>query len=123
MIDESVQIDGGRLFLSGAVEDWKPVHTRRITIVIDVEGGVDHGVQTMADEYLYVNLPIRDGGMPNLERQHAVAQLGARLAARKQRVLRTPGPGKFRGEIVLPTGLSSRTSLYQSSGDEQTRAS
>jgi len=100
------------------------VHTRRITIVIDLEGDVGHGVPTTPEEFLYIiNLPIRDGGMPNLERLHAVAQLGSRLAARKQRVLRTPLPGQFRGEIVLPRGLSSRTSLYQYSGDEQTRAS
>jgi hypothetical protein len=99
------------------------VHTRRITIVIDLEDRVDNGVPITADEFLYINLQIRDGGMPNLERPHAVAQLGARLVVWGQRALRTPGPGQFRGEIVLPTDLSSRTSLYQHSGDEQTRAS
>jgi len=34
---------------------------------------VDHGVPTTADEFLYIYLPIHDGGMPNLERLHAVA--------------------------------------------------
>jgi hypothetical protein len=69
MFDEIVQVDDdGRLFLSGAIEDWKPVHARRITIVIDLEGDVDHGVPTTADEFLYIYLPIHDGGMPNLER-------------------------------------------------------
>lgn len=37
MIDEIVQVDDdGRLFLSGAIADWKPVHARRITIAIDL---------------------------------------------------------------------------------------
>ena len=36
---------------------------------------------------------------------------------------RTLGAGRLRGEIVLPTDLSSRTYLYQDSGDEQPRAS
>ena len=36
---------------------------------------------------------------------------------------RTLGPAQSCGEFVLPTDLSSRTYLYQESGDEQTRAS
>ena len=101
MIDEIVQVDDdGRLFLSGAIEDWKPVHARRITIVIDLEGDVDHGVPTTADEFLYIYLPIHDGGMPNLERLHAVAELGARLVAQGHRVLSHCGMGLNRSALV-----------------------
>ena len=101
VMHEIVQVDDdGRLFLSGAIEDWKPVHDRRITVVIDLEGDVDHGVPTAADEFLYVYLPIHDGGMPNLQRLHAVAQLGARLVADGHRVLSHCGMGLNRSALV-----------------------
>lgn len=101
MLDEIVQVDDdGRLFLSGAIEDWKRVHDHRITVVSDLEGDVDHGVPTAVDEFVYLYLPIHDGGMPNLERLHAVAQLGARLVAQDHRVLSHCGMGLNRSALV-----------------------
>ena len=101
MIHDVVQVDDhGRLFLSGSIEDWQPVHERGITVVIDLEGDVDHGVPTAADAFLYVYLPIHDGGLPNLDRLHAVAQLGARLVASGHRVLSHCGMGLNRSALV-----------------------
>ena len=101
MFDEIVQLDdGGRLFLSGAIEDWKPVHDRGITVVIDLDGDVDHGVPTAADAFLYVYLPIHDGDLPNIDRLHAVARLGARLVANGHRVLSHCGMGLNRSALV-----------------------
>jgi len=101
MFDEIVQLDdAGRLFLSGAIEDWKAVHDRGITVVIDLDGDVDHGVPTAADAFLYVYLPIHDGDLPNIDRLHAVARLGARLVANGHRVLSHCGMGLNRSALV-----------------------
>jgi len=101
MFDEITQVDDvGRLFLSGAIEDWKPVHDLGIDVVIDLDGDVDHGVPTAADAFLYVYLPIHDGGMPNIDRLHAVARLGASLVANGHRVLSHCGMGLNRSALV-----------------------
>ena len=101
MFDEIVPLDdAGRLFLSGAIEDWKPVHDRGITVVIDLDGDVDHGVPTAADAFLYVYLPIHDGDLPNIDRLHAVARLGACLVANGHRVLSHCGMGLNRSALV-----------------------
>ena len=101
MFDEIVQLDdAGHLFLSGAIEDWQPVHHAGITVVIDLEGDVDHGVPTAADAFLYVYLPIHDGGLPNLDRLHAVARLGARMVATGHHVLSHCGLGLNRSALI-----------------------
>ncbi len=101
MFNEIVQLDdAGCLFLSGKIEDWKPVHERGITVVIDLEGDVDHGVPAVADAFLYVYLPIHDGAMPNLDRLHAVALLGSQLVAQGHRVLSHCGMGLNRSALV-----------------------
>lgn len=92
--------DAGRLFLSGSIDDWQPVHDRGISVVIDLEGDIDHGVPTAADQFLYVYLPIHDGDLPNLERLHAVAALGATLVASGHRVLSHCGMGLNRSALV-----------------------
>lgn len=92
--------DDGRLFLSGSIDDWRPVHDRGIDVVVDLEGDVDHGVPTAADQFLYVYLPIHDGDLPNLARLHAVADLGAALRAKGQRVLSHCGMGLNRSALV-----------------------
>ena len=61
MLSEIVQMDDeGRLFLSAVIEDWKPILDLGIETVIDLEGGIDHGVPTTANQFLYVYLPIQD---------------------------------------------------------------
>lgn len=101
MIHEIVPIDdAGRLFLSGSIEDWRPVHDQGITVVIDLEGDIDHGVPTAADQLLYVYLPIHDGDMPNRDRLHAVARLGAELIGKGHRVLSHCGMGLNRSALV-----------------------
>ncbi|MBL9077825.1 MAG: dual specificity protein phosphatase family protein [Planctomycetes bacterium] len=110
--------DAGCLFLSGTIDDWRVVHDRGITVVIDLEGDVDHGVPTAADQFLYVYLPIHDGDLPNLERLHAVADLGAALVAQGHRVLSHCGMGLNRsalvaGLILIRGGLSPRRAVEQ----------
>ena len=92
--------DAGQLFLSGSIEDWQAVHDKGITVVIDLEGDVDHGVPTAADQFLYVYLPIHDGDLPNLDRLRAVGALGAELVAKGHRVLSHCGMGLNRSALV-----------------------
>ncbi len=92
--------DAGCLFLSGSIENWQAVHDKGISVVIDLEGDVDHGVPTAADQFLYVYLPIHDGDLPNLDRLHAVADLGAALVAKGHRVLSHCGMGLNRSALV-----------------------
>lgn len=98
---EITQVDeAGCLFLSGVIEDWQAVHDLGIQVVIDLEGDVDHGVPTAADQFLYIYLPIHDGDLPNLDRLQAVAELGAALVAKGHRVLSHCGMGLNRSALV-----------------------
>jgi len=102
MLTEIVQMDdAGHLFLSAAIQDWKPILERGINVVIDLEGGVDHGVPESFNEFLYIYLPIHDGELPDLDRLHAVAKLGAELARRGDRVLAHCGLGLNRSALMV----------------------
>src|SRR4029450_7679478 len=92
--------DDGHLFLSAAIHDWQPILDRGIDTVIDLEGGVDHGVPELFDRFLYIYLPIQDGEMPDLDRLHAVARLGAELVRRGDRVLAHCGVGLNRSALM-----------------------
>ncbi|CAN5436374.1 hypothetical protein BH09PLA1_BH09PLA1_03730 [soil metagenome] len=101
LLSEIVKLDDeGHLFLSAAINDWKPVLDHGINIVIDLEGGVDHGVPEIADRFLYVYLPISDGELPDLDRLHAVARLAAQLIKRGDRVLSHCGVGLNRSALM-----------------------
>ena len=101
MLSEIVQMDDdGRLFLSAMIEDWQPILDRGIDTVIDLEGEIDHGVPTAANQFLYIYLPIHDGSMPDLDRLHAVAKLGAELVKRGDRVLTHCGLGLNRSALM-----------------------
>jgi hypothetical protein len=102
MLSEIVPMDDDeRLFLSAAIHDWKPVLDRGIDTVIDLEGGIDHGVPELFDKFLYIYLPIHDGEMPDLDRLHAVAKLGADLVRRGDRVLAHCGLGLNRSALMV----------------------
>src|SRR5262245_3081 len=99
---EIVQIDDdGRLFLSAAIHDWKPILDRGIDTVIDLEGGVDHGVPELFNQFLYIYLPIQDDELPDLDRLHAVAKLAAELVRRGDRVLAHCGVGLNRSALMV----------------------
>ncbi len=101
MIHELSRIDDhGRLFLSGSIEDWAPVHAAEISVVVDLEGDVDHGVPTAANQFLYLYLPIHDGDLPNLDRLHAVGRLGAELVGKGHKLLSHCGMGLNRSALV-----------------------
>lgn len=101
MFDHITQVDEeGLLYISGVILDWQPVHNLDISVVIDLEDDLDHGVPTAADEFLYVYLPIHDAELPNLDRLHAVAESAAYLLRRGHRVLAHCGLGLNRSALM-----------------------
>ena len=115
--DEIVQLDDdAKLFLSGAIENWQPILDKGIDTVIDLEGGVDHGVPTVANQFLYIYLPIQDAQMPDMDRLHAVAKLAAELIRRGDRVLSHCGMGLNRSAlmaalILMYNGMDNHTAV------------
>ena len=103
--------DAETLFISPAIDDWGPVHARRIGCVIDLDGEVAHGVPSLPGHMLYVYFPIFDEDLPDLARLDAVCSLGTRLLESGQKVLSHCGMGFNRsalvaGVILVQRGLS-----------------
>lgn len=117
MLKEIVPIDDeGKLFLSAAITDWKPILDHGIDTVIDLEGEIDHGVPTEANKFLYIYLPIHDGEMPDLDRLHAVAKMCSVLIKRGDRVLSHCGLGLNRsalmaGLILMYLGMDAKDAV------------
>jgi protein-tyrosine phosphatase len=79
--------DAGCLYLSPKIEDWRYVEEHEITVVIDLEGGIDHGIPTMPNHVLYIYFPIYDEELPDMAKLHGVARMAASLVAAGHRVL------------------------------------
>lgn len=92
--------DEERLFISPALQDWGPVAERDITVVIDLEGGLDPCIPDRPDHVLYVYFPIFDEGLPDLAKLKAVACLGATLLEAGYKVLSHCGMGFNRSALV-----------------------
>jgi hypothetical protein len=100
--------DAGTLWVSGFIADWDELHRLGIAVIIDLEGDIDHGVPRVADNILYIYLPIHDAHLPNLDRLHAVALLVAELSTRGQRVLCHCGAGLNRSPLLAGLALIAR---------------
>jgi hypothetical protein len=92
--------EAGHLFISPAIRGWDPIHDRRVNVVIDLEGDIDHGVPTLPNSILYLYFPIHDEELPNLAKLHAIAELGASLITSGHRVLSHCGMGFNRSALV-----------------------
>lgn len=92
--------DTGCLYLSPKITDWSHLSDREITVVIDLEGDLDHGVPTIPNHVLYVYFPIYDEDLPDLHKLHSVARLGAELVRSGHRVLSHCGMGFNRSALV-----------------------
>jgi protein-tyrosine phosphatase len=98
---EIVQLDdAGSLFLSPDVDDWEPIERLRISAVIDMDGDLDIGVPTVPNHMLYIYFPIYDEDLPDLEKLHAVARMGAALIRTGHRVLSHCGMGLNRSALM-----------------------
>jgi protein-tyrosine phosphatase len=92
--------DEGLLFISPAISDWGPINARGIQVVIDLEGGIDHGVSTRPGHMLYVYHPVYDEHLPDLEPFHAVARMAAGLIRQRRKVLSHCGLGFNRSAFM-----------------------
>ena len=94
-LDEQCQ-----LFISPSIDDWKPIEDHGITAVMDLDGNLDLGIPNIANHMLYVYFPICDEELPDLNKLHALANLGARLVANGEKVLAHCGMGFNRSALV-----------------------
>jgi protein-tyrosine phosphatase len=92
--------DQGCLYLSPKIEDWEPVAEHGITVVIDLEGGLDHCIPTLPNHVLYIYYPIYDEDLPDMAKLQAVARLGASMVEAGHRVLSHCGMGFNRSALV-----------------------
>jgi len=94
--------DNGRLFISPAIENWDALERYEIDTVIDLEGGLDSCIPTIANRCLYIYFPIDDDNeqLPNMIKLRAIARLGATLIAEGHRVLSHCGMGFNRSAFV-----------------------
>lgn len=68
--------------------------------MIDLDSNLDLGIPNIPNNILYVYFPIRDEGLPDLSKLHALARLGARLVANSETVLAHCGMGFNRSALV-----------------------
>jgi protein-tyrosine phosphatase len=92
--------EGGCLYISPRIDDWQFLEEHEISVVIDLEGDLDAGVPTLPNHVLYLYYPIFDEDLPNLDKLHAVACLGATLVKAGQKVLSHCGMGFNRSALV-----------------------
>ena len=111
------QIDaGGRLFISPDIDDWAPIEGRQISAVFDLDDDLDIGVPEIPGELLYIYFPFEDRDLPDLQRLHAIAHMGARLIEDGHRVLSHCGMGHNRsallaGLILTYAGMSGQAAV------------
>ena len=79
--------ESGNLFLSPDIDDWATIEAIGISVIIDLDGDLDLGIPTVPNQMLYIYFPIYDENLPDLEKLHAVARLGASLVGQGHKVL------------------------------------
>jgi len=93
--------DNGQLFISPDIDDWRPLKERGITVVFDLDEHPDIGIPTAFNELVYVYFPFEDKrALPDLQKLHNLAQLGASFIASGQRVLSHCGMGHNRSALL-----------------------
>ena len=92
--------DAGCLYLSPKIEEWSFVDQHGISVVIDLEGGLDHGVPTVPNHVLYIYFPIYDEDLPDMAKLQGVVRLGAEMVRSGHRVLSHCGMGFNRSALV-----------------------
>ncbi len=91
----------GCLFISPDIDDWSLVEERDICAIIDMDGDLDIGVPSVPNQYLYIYFPIDDVlTLPDLEKLHAVARMGAMMVSSGLKVLSHCGMGHNRCALV-----------------------
>lgn len=99
---ELFQVDTeGRVFISPSIDDWSPVSALDIHVIIDMDDDLDVGVPTIPNQMLYIYFPIEDAvQLPDLEKLHSLARMGARLVESGYKVLAHCGMGHNRSALL-----------------------
>ena len=110
--------DDAKLFISPAIEDWRPLDACRIDVIIDLDGGLDTCIPTVPERCLYVYFPIYDDDeqIPPLSKLRAIARMAATLIQEGHVVLSHCGMGYNRsafvaGLILVEIGMSGRQAV------------
>ncbi len=104
---EIFQIDTkGQLFISPDIDDWEVVENHGITVVFDFDDDLDIGIPEIPDHLLYLYFPFEDRELPDLQKLHAMAQLGARLVEAGHKILSHCGMGHNRSALLAGTILT-----------------
>jgi protein-tyrosine phosphatase len=91
----------GRVGLSADIDDWQAIEAAGIKIVIDLDGDLDRGVPTAPNHLLYIYFPIDDAELPDVDKLHALAQLGASLVVQGHKVLAHCALGCNRSALMV----------------------
>lgn len=98
---ELFQVDEhGKLFISPDIDDWEPIAERGIRVVFDLDDDPDIGIPCVPNQLLYIFFPIEDHELPDLERLHEVARLGASLVKNGAAILSHCGMGHNRSALL-----------------------
>jgi protein-tyrosine phosphatase len=92
--------DAGKLFISPDIDDWHPLETHKIEVVFDLDENLDIGVPCVPNQLIYIFFPIEDRGLPDLNRLHGVARLGASMVRLGMPVLSHCGMGHNRSALL-----------------------
>lgn len=92
--------DKGQLYISPDVDDWNPVIERGITFVCDLDEHLDIGVPEVPNQLVYLYFPFEDRELPDLQRLHSIARMGADMIAEGHRVLAHCGMGHNRSALL-----------------------
>lgn len=94
------------LLVSGEIDDWDALRTRRVDAIVDMDGDVDPGLPGAPNAMLYVYYPILDEQLPSLEKLDALGRLVADLVEDGHVVLVHCRMGFNRSMLVAATALS-----------------
>ena len=90
----------GQLFISPDIDDWQPIIDNNIAVIFDLDGESDTGIPYLPNQILYIYFSFEDRELPNLEKLHSLARLGASLVKSGHRVLAHCGMGHNRSALV-----------------------
>lgn len=77
-----------QLYQSPVLTEWKAISDRGITVIFDLEGGLDNIIpRPDPDKLIYLCHPILDGPLPDMEIMWWIAELGEHLIKKGKRVL------------------------------------
>ena len=92
--------DEQRLFVSSHIDDWTAIEAHGITVVVDLEGGIDAGVPSGDGTRLYLYYPFEDESIPDPTMVQPLAAFLAQLYAGGHRVLVHCSMGLNRSPLV-----------------------